>query len=88
MAMTKNLLNLRKDFLIVGDDAFPLRENLLEPYSKKNLTREERIYNYRLSCARRVTDNAFGILASKFQTFSKPIQMQLSKMGLVVKRIT
>lgn len=84
-AMTKNLLNFPKHFLIVGDDAFPLRENLLKPFSRKNLTREERIFNYRLSRARRVSENAFGILASRFRIFGKPIEVQLATADLVVK---
>jgi hypothetical protein len=86
-AMTHNLLNFPQGFLIVGDDAFPLREDLLKPYSRRNLSREERIFNYRLSRARRVSENAFGILASRFRVFLKPIELQLSTgtVDLVIK---
>lgn len=41
-------------YLLVGDDAFALSNNLMKPYSKKNLTGLERIFNYRLSRARRI----------------------------------
>ena len=54
-------------FAFVGDDAFALSRVMQKPFSKRNLTREERIYNYRLSRARRVVENAFGIMANRWR---------------------
>ena len=53
----------------VGDDAFSLTPNIMKPYPKRGLTEEQRIFNYRLSRARRVSENAFGILSAKFRVF-------------------
>ena len=63
-------------YVVVADDAFPLQEHIMKPYSNRNLTYEHRIFNYRLSRARRIVENAFGILSSRFRIFSSPILLQ------------
>ena len=83
-ALETNSLAIPTDFVIVGDDAFPLKTYLMKPYSRRNMSLSERIYNYRISRARRVVKNAFGILASKFRVFEKPISLKLETVDKVV----
>lgn len=67
-----------------GDDAFALRSYMMKPYGARRLTDEERIYNYRISRARRVVENAFGILANRFQVLMSTMQHQPSTIRLIV----
>ncbi|KAG5869621.1 hypothetical protein JTB14_018091 [Gonioctena quinquepunctata] len=47
--------------------AFPLITHIMKPYPFRKMTNEQIIFNYRLSRARRLVKNAFGILANRFR---------------------
>ena len=59
--------------VVVADDTFPLKTYMMKPYAFKNLCTEKRAFNYHLSRTHRVVENAFGILANRFQIFLTPI---------------
>lgn len=65
--------NVDLNYCFVGDDAFTLTESLMKPYPGKFLSRKKRIFNYRLSRARRCIENAFEILFNRWRVFQKPI---------------
>lgn len=71
--------------VFVGDEAFPLRKNLMRPFPGRTLPRDRRVYNYRLSRARLVVENAFGILASQWRMYRRPMELQPDFVGRCVK---
>lgn len=117
--MNSNTLNLpekayipgtdvESPFVFVGDEAFPLKPNLMRPYpgnyilnsqqhevpnlnsnslslSGLRLSQEKRVYNYRLSRARRIVENAFGILSARWRIFRKPMEMNPTNVDIVIK---
>lgn len=70
-------------FVIVADDAFPLSNNLLKPYPERGLTYSQRIFDYRLSRARRIVENAFGMLANRFRILLNTITLSVEKVELI-----
>lgn len=74
-------------FVFVGDDAFPLVDRIMKPFTPPRggtLTDAEKIFNYRLSRARRCVENAFGILASKFVCLARPLLCQPERAQKIV----
>ena len=70
--------------VFVADDAFPLGVHCMKPFSQKGLTDDKRIFNYRLSRMRRISENAFGIWANRFRLFGTTSTLNPSKIEHVV----
>ena len=69
-------------YYIVGDEAFPLQSCLLHHFPDQGIPEDQEMFNYRLSRARRVIKNAFGILAARWRIFLAPIQSSVEKTDL------
>ena len=63
-------------YIFLGDDVFALKRFMMEPFPQQGLTRERRIYNYRHSRARRISENLFGILAFRWRIFFTIINLE------------
>ena len=62
-------------YVVVGDEAFPMKHYLLRPYSGRRLPEASRVFNYRLSRARRIVENAFGILTKRWRVYTGRLQV-------------
>ena len=57
----------------------------MRPFARHGLTKERHIVNYRLSRARRVVENAFGILANQWRLYNRHINLNPDNVTTVIK---
>lgn len=63
-------------YVFVADEAFGLHANLLRPFPGRGLNNTRRVFNYRLSRARRTVECAFGVLANKWRVLHTTILVE------------
>ncbi|KAK7904682.1 hypothetical protein WMY93_017289 [Mugilogobius chulae] len=71
-------------YVMVADAAFPLKTYMMRPYPGPVNNHHMRIYNYRLSRARMVVENAFGILATRWRVLYTRISVQPKNVDAIV----
>jgi len=58
---------------------------ILKPFpGQQEKESAKRIFNYRLSRARRVSENVFGILAARFRVIRKPLLLEPEKVEIII----
>lgn len=72
-------------YTFVGDEAFGLSKHMLRPYGGKNLSQKKKIFNYRLSRARRYVECSFGILTNKWRIFHRPLDVNVKNAETIIK---
>ncbi|XP_061716935.1 uncharacterized protein LOC133524806 [Cydia pomonella] len=73
-------------YVFVADDAFPLRKDMIKPFRQNDLdSRIKKIYNYQTSRARRIVENAFGIIAARFRIYRTQMNLSPETIGSVVR---
>uniref|UniRef100_A0A3P9LIS6 DDE Tnp4 domain-containing protein n=1 Tax=Oryzias latipes TaxID=8090 RepID=A0A3P9LIS6_ORYLA len=71
--------------VFVADEAFPLRRNMMRPFPGRALTPERRIFNYRLSRARLVVEDTFGLLFAQWRLFRRLVDVRPEVLEKFVK---
>ncbi|XP_008189418.1 uncharacterized protein LOC103311551 [Acyrthosiphon pisum] len=73
-------------YVIVGDEAFRLHKRIMKPFNRAQAKAdfEKSVFNYRLSRARRVSENAFGLLSQIFRVFYTPIAIKPETCDLLI----
>lgn len=74
-------------FVILADDAFALKRYMMKPFNFRNQNLSERVFNYRLSRARRMVESTFGIMASRFRVLRTTIELSEKNVKLCVLAI-
>ena len=62
-------------FVILGDEACPLKTYLMKPFARKDLSYEERVFNV-------------GILTAKWRLLNKTIETKVNKAARIVRCIS
>jgi len=74
-------------FVILGDEACPLKTYSMKPFARKDLSCAERVLNYRLSQAGRCAECIFGILTAKWRLLNKTVETNVNKAERTVRCI-
>ena len=77
---------------IMADDTFPLRPDLLKPFPHgaqgHKLPEDQLVFNYHLSHARCIVENAFGILVQHWRVFDRRMYLSTHNATLIIQAPT
>ena len=76
---------LTDKWLVVGDDAFVCKDNVITPYVRKHLSRAQRNYNYFLSLNRQVVERTFALWKWKWGLFWRPLLINDENIKIVIE---
>lgn len=72
-------------YVFLGDGAFALHNNIMKPYPGVHQDgTKERIFNKKLSSARVIVENVFGVMSVVFRVLRSPMLLQPESASKVV----
>lgn len=75
--------HLSSPYVLIGNDAFPLTEYLVKPFSGSSLTVQQQAFNDRIFQAQHVADSAFGVLLHRFHILRTEVNLAPEKAAMV-----
>lgn len=72
-------------YVFLADEAYPLKNNMMRPFPRRDLDNTKRIYNYRHSRARRTVECTFGLMTSKFTCLQGALKVSPKNAQIIVK---
>ena len=83
--LTRVIMGRDIPICILGDSAYPLQTWLMKPFANSGtLTHDQQHFNYRLSHARIVVENAFGRLKARWRRLSKKNDMSIEHIPTII----
>ncbi|XP_022180255.1 protein ALP1-like [Myzus persicae] len=72
-------------YFLIGDEGFGLCQFLLRPFGGKYLSVGKKVFNYRLTRARRYIECSFGILSNKWRILHRALNVEESLAENIIK---
>ncbi|XP_016841976.1 protein ALP1-like [Nasonia vitripennis] len=71
--------HIQSPYVLIGDGGFPLKDYLMTPFLRnENITIPHRVFNYRLSHARRIIESAFGEVTERWLVNESSLKWKLA----------
>lgn len=78
------LSNIKMLYYFVADEAFPISKRVMRSYPGQFLDEKKSVFNYRLSRARRIIENTFEILVSRWRIFQRSICLKVEHTDAII----